>query len=327
MHIQFQVEASRAMGHGHVMRCAAMAKRAGERGMTRSFLAANGYTEALLRTLDLSATTETSVTPDVIVMDHRNPIDPVVVRKAQATGSRVLLLDQRGPARAVADGLCDALIGAETRATLPHSDHTTYFYGLEYVLLRTQFRISHAQAEPGRKNPPRLMVAMGGVDQHGVALRLAAALSAAGFRGPATFVVERDAVAAVQRGVSGWQDTCVHTEVTDMALLMLESDLLVSKLGGLMLEAFCVGLGTAMIEPSKAHVDLSASLAEEYSDWPAIPLGLAEEVDMSLAAHSLLMILRDPNRLAHMGRRGSELVDGLGCDRLLTALSGWAVPR
>jgi UDP-2,4-diacetamido-2,4,6-trideoxy-beta-L-altropyranose hydrolase len=321
MHLQFQVEASDSIGHGHVMRCAALAERAREQGGMTSFLAADRYTRELLHTLELPVAADADIRPDAIIIDCRSPVQPAAVHAAKARGAKVVLLDHQGPARAVADLVCDALIGSAARAELSHSQETTYLYGLDYVLLRRQFRNAHASSSPGQRSHPRLMLAMGGIDQHRVAPRLASALSASGFNGPATFVVERSAVERIQCEVRNWKDTKVLTDIADMASLMVESDLLVSKLGGLMLEAFCVGLGAAMIEPSVAHVELSASLAAEYFDWPATPLGLAEEVNISFVADSVLEILHDRSRLARMGLRGSALVDGLGCDRLLAAIA------
>lgn len=322
MHIQFHVEASPSIGHGHVMRCAAIAERAAERDFETSFVAANGYTTELLQMLSLPTKTTVSSCQKIMVIDHHGSIEPSTVHNNQLMGAKVMLLDEHGPARIVADWVCDVLVGHNAKRTLAHTKRTTYLYGLEYALLRGQFRSSHSKARPGVAGAPRLMIAMGGIDQYRVSLRLVTALSALGFRGPATLVVERDAVTAMRRAVCGWADTLVLTEVSDMAALMIKSDLLVTKLGSLMLEAFCVGLGTVMIEPSRAHCELSASLAKDHADWPAIGLGEARHVDMNVVAQRILVILFDPARLAAMGQRGSELVDGCGCDRLLNVVCG-----
>jgi spore coat polysaccharide biosynthesis predicted glycosyltransferase SpsG len=315
--LRFFVEASPTVGHGHVVRCAALAEEAQHSGLRSGFVPANSYTERLLDALNLPQAANAAA---LVVIDHHSPVDPVWVEDMRASGSSVAMIDHQGPARTVADLVCDALIGPEMRNQLPHSNGTRYLYGLDYILLRRQFRDAHAFAHPGRTDTPRLMVAMGGVDQYQVTPRLAVALDACGFTGPATFVVEEHVVDALRDIVRQWTDTRVLAGVSDMASIMLESDLLVSKVGGMTLEAFCVGIGAAMVEPTPAHVTLSASLAAANADWPALPLGLAEGLDMNAAAQNVCAILADQTMLRRLGRRGAALVDGRGCERVVGEL-------
>ena len=321
MELLFYIEASSDIGHGHVMRCAALAQTAQVRGLKTGFIGANRYTENLIGKLKLPHIKNKTSCAEIVIIDYHSSVDPSMVLSLKAQGSTVALLDQKGVARMVADVVCDALTSPDMLSQLPQSAHTKYLYGLDFALLRSQFKDAHATARPGQSTQPRLMVAMGGVDQHLVAPRLAAALAAQGFTGPATFVVENSTATTVHQQAACWKNTWILSDIEDMALQMRQCDLLITKIGGLTLESFCVGLGAVMIEPSLAHVALSNSLAEIYEDWPARSLGLATEVNMDIVAHEVITLLSDRYLLAKMGQRGSELIDGKGCDRLLDELT------
>jgi len=325
MNLLFCVEASPGIGHGHVARCASLADEAARRELRAAFVPANDYTGRLLAGLGRPvAEPGREADAAFMVIDHHGHIEPGWVRSLRSGGSTVLLLDCQGPARLEADAVCDSLMVPATRARLPHADSTRYLYGLDYALLREQFRAAHAGARPGVSSRPRLCIVMGGRDQHCVTPGLVRALDARSFRGPASIVAERGdgpaGVDALRNLTAGWADTTVSCDVHAMAELMLACDLVVNKIGGTTLEAMCLGIGSVMIEPSPAHVELNAALDAAYAGWPTVELGLAEEIDMDAAAERVLAMLADGPLLRELGARGHELIDGSGCGRLVDAL-------
>ncbi len=323
MHIQFHVEASRRVGHGHVMRCVAIAERARERGIRTSFNPVCGYTAALLANIGMEVRTNVSDEPNVVIVDLHRDVEASRIRLHQSLGAKVMLLDQHGPDESPPDGVCNALIPLRQRRSQQDSGSPAYLYGLKYALLRKPFRGLHSQARPGSGRPPRIMISLGGVDPLGVTVRLVRALTGVGFRGPATIVTDGVLCDTLRHEVRHWGETEVLSSVDDMAKLMLQADLLVTKLGVSMMESFCLGLGTAMIEPSKEHVNLSSQLAHEYQPWPALHLGTSQDTDMSSMASKIIQIAGEPSQLRDMGSRGASLIDGLGADRLLEFLTTW----
>lgn len=325
MDVLFHVEASPVIGHGHVARCGSLADEAERRGLRTAFVPGNDYTRQLLSSLDRPvARPDLETDSAFVVIDLHTAVQPAWVRDLRAAGTCVVLLDCHGPARLEADVVCDAFMVPSASARLPHAESTRYLYGLDYALLRDQFRTAHGVARPGASVPPRLCIVMGGRDQHRVAPRLASALDSAGFCGPASIVAESGAgpsgAGALREITAGWDDTIVSSGVDDMAGLMQDCDLVVNKIGGTTLEAMCLGIGSAMIEPGTAHVDLNAALAAAYPDWPTVEFGLAENTDMNVVASRIIAMLADGVLLRALGQRGRELVDGRGCRRVMDAL-------
>jgi spore coat polysaccharide biosynthesis predicted glycosyltransferase SpsG len=210
------------------------------------------------------------------------------------------------------------------RVSLAHSDATRYLYGLEFAPLDARFPKAHQSARPGERGTPRLFVCFGGRDPTAITSRFVQALDAAGFRGPATIVADPDPVgrAQIASATARWDGTEVLHSVSDMAAPMACCDLVATKMGLGVLEAFCLGLPCVLVEPSAAHVALHEEIALAYSDLPAVECGLASDVDFAAAAAAALELSRDRPRLATAGRRAAELVDGRGIDRILDALTG-----
>lgn len=319
MEIGFLVDASPLIGHGHVMRCAAIADEVASRDWTPIFVPRGAYAKDLLLNSGLPVGSEEHAF-DFAVIDYHSSIDPELVAGLKRKGSSIVFIDDRGRLNDSANLVCDAFKLSDRDMNQLENHAGRMLFGLNYAILRRQFREFHSSARPGRSDSPKVLVALGGVDPHQVSFQVAQALNTIGFRGPATFVVEEGQVSRLQAVVDNWSDCQVLSNVVDMAPRMAGCDLVVTKIGVTALEALCVGVGIAMIEPTRLHMHLSEQLASSYSDWPSVHLGLAGEVDFVAVAEQLLSMLENKEFLTMRGGVGSQLVDGKGVERIVNRM-------
>jgi len=317
-------EASDQVGHGHVVRCRALALEARRRGLKVNFWAPDVYLAQLLESWGEKTINrkDGGPPPAFIVCDKRQPHAAADIEQCMARGSMVLLLDDLGPARTVASLVADALMTPRRSRLYPHGPNTGYLYGLRYAPLHRQFLEQHSQAAAGATVPGRLLVSFGGRDPHNVTGRFLAALDDLGFRGPASVIADAAAPGypQLEKIINRWDHSDLTHDVRDMALRMRVCDVVATKLGVTMLEAFCVGLGCILIEPTPAHLELQEDLAETYDAWPVKEFGLAESLDFHAAAAETMALLKNPGLLAAWGEQGTHLVDGLGVKRIMDEL-------
>jgi len=315
-----KTQASAEQGHGHVRRCQALAVQARRQGLRPCFEAVDQYTADLVAVLGEEVEAESNQRPaPFIIRDLPGNNPPVAVRREVEAGSVVLLLDDHGPARSQATIVADTFSTPED-GPLPSGQGVDYLYGLDYAPLRADFAVRQGRAQPGRKSSRRLMVCFGGRDACSITPRLIAGLHRAGYRGPGTIIAEARHQADLAALTTDWAGTKVLADVDKMAQEMLRCDLVMTKMGLLLLEAFCLGLGCALIEPSQAHLDLEVAQRRWRGDWPVREFGLAGEVDFDQVGAKAAALLANSETLAQMGAEAAKLVDGRGASRLIKAM-------
>jgi spore coat polysaccharide biosynthesis predicted glycosyltransferase SpsG len=198
--------------------------------------------------------------------------------------------------------------------------------GLRYVLLRREFRSVPQRTIRARAR--RLLVTFGGGDPAGMTVR---ALEAIGelpddvrdglelriIVGAANTAADRiDALAAT--GTSGVAIT-VERAVEDMVEAMTWADLAIASGGSTVWELARTGCSALVVAIAPAEIALTAGLeAVDLFDR----LGSADELDVHRLAAAIAARLRDTAWRERMARRGQELVDGRGAERVVAALAG-----
>ncbi len=288
--VAIHVDGGHRHGFGHVGRCLALCEEIGEAaafttsdpGLT-AYLTARG---ARLVRVDVD-------TP-VVVLDRAAEVGLPEVQRFQAHGSRVVLVDDAGPARTVADLVVDPPTGPSwPPASGPRLG------GFEHVLLRREIRAARSRPTPG----VGVLVSMGGSDPEGLTPRLAQALRQAGI----------EMAVALGPGYRGPQiPEAVAPDTWPNALA--GASLVVTRFGHTLLEAAHLGVpAVVVVSDGRDRRDASAFAAHGTIRW------LESTAPEAVADAAAAMIEHDEERL-RMSRRGRQLVDGLGAARVAAAV-------
>jgi spore coat polysaccharide biosynthesis predicted glycosyltransferase SpsG len=309
-------QASDAVGHGHVLRCLALADAARRRGLEVRFAAPDRTTTEVLARYGEQGLDPGSETPRWVIRDLPAGSPAASVRGEVSGGSRVLLLDDSGPARCLATLTSDAMMTPERARRLPHGADTRYLYGLEYAPLRREVTAFAGRARPGGAR--RLLVALGHGFAPGYLGRYLEALADLPTPGAIEILVSR-AAPALRRAV-GRIGAALREGETGIGAILGRADLVFTKLGMSQLEALAVGVGCLSVQPGAEHLEVQRGLTAAHGEWPGMDLGAAADVAPERAARRTLELLERPALLRRWGARARALVDGQGAARLLAAL-------
>jgi UDP-2,4-diacetamido-2,4,6-trideoxy-beta-L-altropyranose hydrolase len=188
MHFVVRADASRAIGHGHVMRCLTLASALRERGALVSFvcreheghlcdqIANQGFAVSRLPAVEASwerdaddtgaAVATVRSAPVSLVVDHYG-VDLRWEAKLRPSVRQIMVIDDLANRAHDCDLLLDQNFFVDAtdryRGLLPL--YCTPFLGPEYVLLRQEFRDAKRSAHTARG--PRLLIFFGGGDPTG----------------------------------------------------------------------------------------------------------------------------------------------------------------
>jgi spore coat polysaccharide biosynthesis protein SpsF len=131
-----------------------------------------------------------------------------------------------------------------------------------------------------------------------------------------------EALAQVLAGAAhSWS---LRRDVSDMASLMAGADLAVASFGVTAYELAAVGVPSVHLALTPEHAASSGAFGEAGI---GLPLGVYGEVDNLQIAASVAGLLDDPDQAAAMGERASQLVDGLGANRIAERIAAMILAR
>ncbi|MFA7431375.1 MAG: hypothetical protein WCZ23_14550 [Rhodospirillaceae bacterium] len=299
--------AGASIGLGHLMRAHFLACALRDLGLSV------GIAPTSLEALAFAGPPEAWVAADapasLIIRDIAGGSTVAEVEADRRTGAPVVLVDDDGPAAARAALVVNALGVPGVAVGAPR------LCGLEYAIVHPSAAGAHGTPPPGTG---AICICFGGSDPTHLGLRLARALHEAGFRGPATVFADAAVLSEAEALVGSWHDSRALPLGGDVIPHMAAADLVVTKIGLLQLEAFCVGRSVATIEPTPAHVALQARFARERPVWPATSFGLAATCDLDRAANGIIGLAATA---AHRAAEAARLVDGRGVQRVAGAVS------
>jgi spore coat polysaccharide biosynthesis predicted glycosyltransferase SpsG/SAM-dependent methyltransferase len=304
--LQIIADGGPQLGYGHVGRCLAIAEKFGGDAVFTvddesliGFIVAHGG-----RALAANA--------PVVLIDRRAPTDAIEVHALRDAGQRVVLLDDSGTGRDVAD----LVIDPPTAAAWPPT-RTPRLAGFEHVLLRHEVRDA-AQAQRDNTDRPaqaqRVLLAMGGSDPTGATRPLAGALAEAG---------GIDITVVLGPGYRGSRPE-VGTVLDRPELFvptLAAADLFVASYGHALLEAAHLGvpaIAVVLLPEHRRHAEAfcanGTAVMLDMSDGlrPEALVGLVHELQASRARRSAL------------ADRGRQLIDGRGAERVAHAIRALA---
>ena len=351
----FRVDASVAMGTGHVMRCRTLAKTLKRTGADVKFitrahpghlgdrLARDGFAVSLLPQPQGSEIKEGSYAAwlgvsqqddaiqtihalknqacDWLIVDHYG-LDQIWERQVRSHAHKLMVIDDLANRNHVCDLLLDQnyALAAEERYRPWVPAHCQMLIGPRYALLRPEYAQYRETIPPCRGELTRVLVFMGGGNNANITCKVLAALSA-----DQLAHLEVDVVIGAnfshKRGITeqanARPNTHIHGPRSHLADLMSKADLAVGAGGATTWERLCVGLPSLVISINENQVPACKALA---SSGFIHYLGDAHDLDVAAIELALVNVLTEPTRLRDLAVSNQVLVDGQGASRVAEAL-------
>ncbi len=325
------------IGGGHVMRCLALAQAWGETGGAAAFCAATLAPSLRQRLIDegfgcttvdakagsstdaeATIATAKSLGARVIVIDgYQVPVE--FHQRLRDAGLKTAAIDDNGEIDSYVD---DLVINQNRHASsalyAQRAGHTRLLLGTEYALLRREFRNWRG---PPRKFPAsarQLLFTLGAADPSNVTADVIACIGPALAADMQIVVVaggsnpHADSIAA--RAAQLPNCRVVRDPGGEMARLMAVADLAVCAGGSTMWEMACMGV--PFIPIVIADNQRQAAVAMTREGYPAIErAAIVPELPAIVTALAV-----DAGRREALSRRGRQLVDGRGAERVCAVL-------
>jgi spore coat polysaccharide biosynthesis predicted glycosyltransferase SpsG len=319
-------DAGAAIGVGHLVRCVALAEELRARGVEVVFLGAvsgSPWAAEQLRVRglplvaapqepELLASLVGGLRLDAVVLDSYT-LAPDAGAAIGGRGPVVLAIIDGDPLGQEADLYLDQNLGAEHRPfparrgldpETPRPFGGKRLAGVSYVLLRDSVR--RCRRSPWARRVPRVLCFFGGTDSAGVAPAWTAALRRTGLPYEATVISPVPFQAEGQARVIPPTDRLPE--------LMAEADLVLTAAGSASWELLHLGVPTAL-----TWVAANQLVGYEALVSAGLAAGLGPEPGPAAVA-TLARLLATPTLREEYGRRGRDLIDGRGRERVADAL-------
>lgn len=317
-----RVDASRDIGHGHIMRCLALAASLRRRGAEVQFFcrALEGHAFSTVGQAGFHCQPVSDDTPippcDWLVVDHYG-LDSRWESAQRANAKRILVIDDLANRQHDCDILLDQNLNPEGPARyefwLP--SNCQQLLGPHYALLHKNFSIERTGLVPRIGRIKKVLVCFGGSDVPDATGRVMDALAEA-FPHLTLDVVAGAAnahVARLQERTAGHVLVTVSVAVNDMAQRMAHADLFVGAGGSMTWERAALGLPGMTVSIASNQVPLCAALADRGAN---IDLGPVERFDAQRVQAHVAALIDDAPRMCVMSEKLSALCDGLGARRV-----------
>lgn len=327
-----RADASVETGTGHVMRCLALAQAWRDAGGSPMFALAQSTPASLARLAaerieavpidaqvgsseDAECTVEVARSGNArwIVLDGYT-FDAAFQEGIRSSDAKVLVIDDMGGCEFYsADVVLNQNLGASEHCYAARSPRTRLLLGLEFVLLRREFKkwIGYERRVP--RSARSLLVSMGGSDPADLTCKIA---GAGGFdRLRTAFLFGGSARNALNSPHSS-SVVCLKDEI-DMASIFAKSDVAVICAGGTLWESLFMGCATLSYTRNTLQEKILQKLQQmEAVEW----LGEIDNFDREFLATRLAAICSSEARRKAMSRAGRKIIDGKGTERVICAL-------
>lgn len=359
MKIAFRVDASVQIGTGHVMRCLTLAKGLHERGAECSFVSrdSEGDLNDLLRSqgfsvhalspredlldrndqpvpahahwLGISWRTDAQQTIEAIgdgvvdwlIVDHYG-LDKHWESQLRPYTKKMMVIDDLADREHDCDLLLDQNLVAdfETRYDQLIESSCARLLGPKYALLQPEYAELRSRTPPRSGPVRRIFVYFGGSDLYNLTeLTISAFLSLQHPDLKLDVVINPRSPSAdnVRAQVAGHANITLHENVPSLASLMAKADLAIGAGGATTWERCCLGLPTIVVTVADNQRPIAESLNKNglicwVGDYQSVSIQtLLQAIDKEL----------DGSSLHASSAACSDIVDGKGTDRVISALS------
>lgn len=355
MQVAVRVDASAAIGAGHVVRCLALAHELQAGGARIRFVCREltDGTKAQIeaRALEVSfisastpgrrqqprsgdllpidqdddaADTSTALSDsewDWLVVDHY-ALDARWESQLRASARRILVIDDLADRRHDCDILLDQnlIAGMRTRYAARVPQSTRQLLGPEYALLRPEFRELRLQTRPRTGPLKRVLLLFGGEDPRDLTGRALAAIEGLQDHQLEVEVVigARHARRRELEALCEAANHRCHVQTDSIARLMQVAELAVGASGSSSWERCCLGLPAICIP----FADNQRPIARALHEFGAcLYIGDEPSVHVGDIARALTELICDRQRHGRMSELAYSLVDGCGATRVFAAMS------
>lgn len=355
MKIVFRVDASIAMGTGHVMRCRTLAAELKKRGahirfITRAhpghladMLTREGFAVALLPQpaktgnkengyaswLGVSQQEDADQTIaalenqpcDWLIVDHYG-LDRIWEEQLQPYARKLMVIDDLANRPHECDVLLDQnyAVAGQERYRPWVSARCQLLLGTRYALLRSEYARYRETAPKRTGDIKRVLVFMGGADNANITGKVLDALSTARLEHLGVDVVIGPNFIhesdLVERACMR-ADTRIHGPRAHLADLMAAADLAIGAGGATTWERLCMGLPSLVVSIAENQVPACEALA---ASGLIRYLGGGDELDAAALESTLIEALAATGQLRDMAASNQVLVDGRGASRVAEVL-------
>ncbi|MDP1878030.1 MAG: UDP-2,4-diacetamido-2,4,6-trideoxy-beta-L-altropyranose hydrolase [Actinomycetota bacterium] len=331
MRVVFRVDASTAIGSGHVMRCLALAESLRARGSDVGFvcrqqagdltglITARGFDVHVLSApgiQDADETLQCLVEPvDWMVVDHYGLGLPWEER-IRSRAEQVLVMDDLAQQRHDCDILVDPMYPGDAErynGLVPPS--AALLLGPRYAQMDEAYAV-HAHRPAIHHTPDRLLVFFGGSDLPDLTGRTLRAVTGSALGVLPVEVVVGQTNPHVRRLaelVSRRPGTTIHGPQPSLAALMSTCTVAAGAGGVTLWERMCMGLAGIVVSLADNQVPSCRALDEAgYVTY----LGTSDDVTEAHLSAGIHGVLADPEGARNQAELGQALVDGLGALRV-----------
>lgn len=338
--LSFRVDANLASGMGHAMRCLALAQAWKDQAHRPVFLMAESMppidarlTQESIEVVKVAAepgtekdaqnsiTASRKAESQWIVLDGYQ-FDAAYQEVLKDVGFSVLAIDDFGHAgRYPADIVVNQNLHARASLYRKRIPTTRLLLGPRYALLRREFRRARPREEP-RSRVEEILVTLGGVDRPEVVGRILRGLARVE-RGTLKVTIvpgmrETPGIDLARLARELHLQAVVSGDVQDMPGLMARADMAIAAGGTTAWELAYLGVPSLLTVLAENQRGVVESLARK---GVARSLGPVTELTPGRVAETVRSLIDDPGTREEMAKRGRELVDGGGVDRVLRELS------
>lgn len=357
------MDASLAIGHGHVMRCLTLATALSVQGIRSTFVCrehqgnlcdlieqkgfavcrlpigktavtseltllhvswlAASWAEDATQTAAAIATT--GLMPTWLIVDHY-ALDARWEMALRQVTKNIMVIDDLADRQHDAEILLDQNLYPDMAlryaGLVSKQCHT--LVGPGYALLRREFSEARLTTSPPRTEVRKIFVSFGGSDLTNETQKSLTAIAALNSRDISVDVVvgsgnaHCEAIAEFCRSMKGVR---FHCQVDNMSQLMMVADLALGAGGSTTWERCALGLPALVVSVADNQVAIADGVDKAGAHRH---LGLAKDVTVSQLIAAIDEVRNEPEILEKMSRAARMLVDGRGCERVISIMKGFA---